>query len=231
MLRAALIAGCVVLFAGCRSMYVYPDPDMPKGAVATSALSGLVLGVERKEGVQAPYDLQTFIDALNEYQVFRQAAFVDQLDTQPDLVLRNYGTERPGFRGYHGEKGGLLCVAMMNLVSSATLTILPIYCNVEDDVTFTLEAPASPASRAFSFTRNSKDLLGIWAPVVAKLDPSWQRVSYRGDSQQRADAELARRYKKYVVQKLRELEPDIVRLTRNAEPPQASREQPAASAR
>ena len=214
MYRVALIALCFLLLSGCASRYVYPDPEVPKGEAAGSALSGLVLGVERDPRGRAPYDLQTVVDALNEYQVFKRTAYVDQLDVPADLVLRNYRSDRPGFRGQHGEAGGFLCVAYINAITVlATLTVVPTYCNVEDEASFTLEVGKNPAARNdFHITRHSKDLMGVWAPVVANLNPDW--VSATGVAgRARAEAELIRRYKKYVVQQLRALEPQIVRLS------------------
>ncbi len=187
---------------------------MPRGEAAGSALSGFVLGVERDERGSAPYDLQTVVDALNEYQVFKRTAYVDQLDVAPDLVLRNYSAARPGFYGRHGEAGGFLCSAYIQAITVlATLTVVPSYCNVAEETSFTLEARQSPSARNdFHITRREKNLMGVWAPVVTKLNPNW--VSTTGvTDRERADAELARRYKKYVVQQLRALEPEIVRLS------------------
>jgi hypothetical protein len=223
MLKPVLLTMAVLFLSGCTSMYVYPDlDDVRRGEPAASALSGLVLGVERTPGnvndgfrardVEAPYDLQSLVDALNEYQVFRRTAYLDELDVQPDLILRNYRAAQPRFRGQHGEHGGLLCVGYFAPIAFATLTVIPIYCSSEDEVSFTLSAPGSSAQDDFQFTRHSKELGGIWAPVAAKMNASWQSVSPGGDGEGSARTELARRYKKFVVRQFRELEPEIVRL-------------------
>ena len=218
MLKPALIAIAALFMTGCTSLYVYPDPEnVRQGDTVATGLSGLVLGVERKQDelgvvippgeLEAPYDLQTLVDALNEYQVFKRTAYLDELDVRPDLILSHYRPAQPGFRALHGERGGFLCTGYYYPISFATLTILPIYCSSEETVSFTLSRPEDSAQNAVQFHRQSKQLMGVWAPVAAKLNPSWRSMGSGTEGEKHARAELTRRYKKFVVQQFRELIP------------------------
>lgn len=222
MLRTVLISTVVLFLSSCMSIYVYPNlDDVSRKEAVASGLTRLVLGVERKNAevdyrglppqTGVPYDLQTLIDALNEYQVFKRTAFLDQLDIKPDLILTSYRAAQPGFRGIHGEHGGLLCIGYYYPISLLTLTVLPIYCSSEEKVSFTLSRPGDTARSSFQFPRYSKQILGVWAPVVATINPGWQSTSTRDDSEKSKEtkAVLTKRYKRFIVQKFREFEPRI----------------------
>jgi len=222
MLRAGLIAAAFLLIQGCSSIYVYPEFN---GALRAEGVSGrlseIVLGVEPNPNdfdygwalePKEPYDLQTLINALNEHQVFKKVAYVDQLTSMPDLILKNYRHAKPDFRGIHGERGGPLCVGAYFPISFLTLTVLPIYCSSEEEVTFNLSRPNDPTESPFRFLRYDKELIGVWAPVAATINPSWQSTSGRYDSDKRKTTkmELTKRYKGFIVKQFLELEPSIV---------------------
>lgn len=223
MLRPTLIAIALLALPGCTSMYVYPrGDDASNREMVSSGLKRLVLGIDRNQSAidyrglppqtGVPYDLQTLVDALNEYQVFKRTAYLDEPGLRPDLILSNYRAAQPGFRGIHGEHGGPLCVGYYYPISILTLTALPIYCSSEEQVSFTLSRPSDSVEKSFQFSRYSKQVFGIWAPVVATVNPSWQSTGARDDREKRKDAEgeLAKRYKRFVVQRFRELEPRII---------------------
>src|SRR5712691_10241524 len=112
MLRA-LVLSLSLFVQGCKSMYVYPDlEDKPGREGAGSKLSRLILGVEanpdnfdygrRVSKPERPFDLQTLIDALNEYRVFEEVGYVGQLHAKPDLILKEYRHANPEYQGVHG---------------------------------------------------------------------------------------------------------------------------------
>lgn len=220
MLRAAVVATTIVL-QGCASMYVYPEVDDAARVETAGRLSRFVLGVQRNPGnfdygwarePRSPYDLQTLIDALNEHRVFKRVAYLDQLQSEPDLILTGYRHAKPDFRGLHGEAGGLLCVGYYYPISLLTLTALPIYCSSEEEASFVISDRTGATQRSLKFERYDKMLIGVWAPVVSAINPNWHSTSTRDESDKRkhAQAELTKRYKAFVAKKFRELEPSIL---------------------
>lgn len=221
------IVAAGLILSGCASMYVYPKfEDVQKVGAAEGGLADFVLGVERsylEEGyrgmppdIGVPYDLNTLVDALNEYKVFKRTAYMDQLDVKPHLVLKSYRAAQPGFRGIHGEHGGPLCVGYYYPIALLTLTVLPIYCSSEEQVSFVLSRADETTGKQFQFTRQKKFLYGAWAPVVAAVNPNWQSTGGVKENEKSSSAkmELAERYKKFLVKKFRELEPSILELSK-----------------
>jgi hypothetical protein len=217
--RVTLIAATIFI-QGCVSTYVYPDvgTSIPAEQEARGALSRLVLGVERNlpgfdygwaGEPQAPFDVQTLIEALKEYHVFRQVGYVDQLKAKPDLTLMSYRHAKPDFRGLHGEAGGPLCNFFLMIL---TLTVMPANCSSEEEVSFIISNDTKQS--ALKFIRYEKEIWGVWAPVVAAVNANWRSVGTRVDSEKSrtATAILTKRYKKFLVARFRELEPRLIEL-------------------
>lgn len=221
------IAGVIALaLQGCVSMYVYPEGDVDANAVSRSRLSSIVVGIEPNPAdfdygmpgpPQDPYDLGTLIEALAEHHVFKEVGYLTDLKGTPNLVLGSYRHARP-VQSLHGEDGGPLCIGYYGPISLLTLTILPVYCDFTEDVTFVATRPDGQSLGTLGFTRYAKSLLGVWAPVAVVLNPDWHMSGLRpdSDSSKEADAVLRRRYKAHIVKAVLELEPQILRLMEHA---------------
>lgn len=209
----------IVLFQGCVAIYVSPDPNSGQDrGTNSSRLSEVVLGVsnfndELRGYSEEPYDLQTLVDALNEHHVFRQVANADRLNDQPDLVLTRFAHKKLPFT-VHGEGWGPLCVGYYYPISLLTLTILPIYCSGEDQVSLTFSHPDKKTENSIVFARPNKTMIGIWAPIIAIVNSNWISLGLSVDSEnnKKVKAQQTRLYKRFIAHRIREGEPALMKI-------------------
>lgn len=154
------VQGCV---AYQFSSHVLPGQE--NGAPRAS-LQSLVLGVEAPSTREVSYNLEKFVENLNLTRVFKSVEYLDRLPTA-DLVLSSfsYRETNPYQACLLGFEGQLLTIA--------TIGLLPQICRGEHEVSFLLYSPKSrEQGKTVSFTYQTRSILG-WVALLYLPSSNW----------------------------------------------------------
>jgi len=187
----------------CGGMYVYPSSSINEKHLRDSEdLKNIVLGLKHTKGMNygwgrkpsAPSDMDSLILALNEHKIFKEVGYFHDLKNNPDVILDQYRDTKPEFRGMHGEAGGGLCNIYLSIL---TLFIVPMYCDVDEEVKFTLTNPNNKeCNTEVNFHRSVSEITG-WVAPLFYATPNW----YSKSTDERNDV-YSIRYKEYAVSKI-----------------------------
>ena len=129
-------------------------------------LQSLVLGVEALSTREVSYNLEKFVENLNRTQVFKTVGYVDRMPTA-DLVLRSFAYRETSphqacLLGFEGQ-----------LLTMATIGVLPQICKTEYEVSFHLYSTKSREQRkTVSFTYQTRSILG-WVALLYLPSSNW----------------------------------------------------------
>ena len=131
-----------------------------------ATLQELVLGVEAPPTREQAYNLERFVEYLNHSRIFKAVGHLDRLSTA-DLVLSSfaYRETRPDQACLLGFEGQVLTMA--------TLGVLPQICKAEHEFSFLLYSPKNRhQSKTVHVTYQTRSILG-WVAFFYLPLPTW----------------------------------------------------------
>src|SRR6266508_1703419 len=152
-----------IFVQGCVA-YQFSSDVLPGAPRAT--LQSLVLGVEAPSTRELSYNLEKFVENLNLMQVFKAVGYLDRLPTA-ELILSSFSyretkPDRACLLGFEGQ-----------LLTMATIGLLPQICRAEHEVSFVLYSPKNREQRkTVSFTYQTRSILG-WVALVYLPSSKW----------------------------------------------------------
>jgi|SRR5919108_38511 hypothetical protein len=135
-------------------------------SAARVRLQNLVLGVEAPSNREVLYNLEKFIENLNLTRMFKAVGYLDGLPTA-DLVLTSFSFRetKPNQACLLGFEGQLLTMA--------TVGVLPQSCKAEHEVSFLLYSPKNwEQGKTVSFTYQTRSILG-WVALLYLPSRNW----------------------------------------------------------
>lgn len=139
-------------------------------------LQSLVLGVEAPSNRELSYNLEKFVENLNHIRVFKAVGYLDRLPAA-DLVLSafSYRETNPSQACLLGFEGQLLTMA--------TLGLLPQICKAEHEVSFLLYSSKNrEQGKTVSFTYQTRSILG-WVAFLYLPSSDWSATPERAISE------------------------------------------------
>lgn len=133
---------------------------------ASARLQSLVLGVEAPFTRKVSYNLEKFVENLDRTQVFKAVGYLDRLPTA-DLVLSSFSYRETNpyqacVLGFEGQ-----------LLTMATIGVLPQICKAEHEVSFRLYSPKNgEQGKSVSFTYQTRSILG-WVALLYLPSSNW----------------------------------------------------------
>ena len=160
-----ILSTCVIY--GCVA-YQFRSEFLPlaENEARKAMLQNLVLGIERPSDKAQLYDLEKFLNSLRESHTFRVVDYVERVSST-DLVLTSFASK--GTNPYHacllGFEGQLL--------TFATVGLLPQICKADHEVSFDLYSPKNQQQRkTISFRYQTRSVLG-WAALLYLPSSNW----------------------------------------------------------
>jgi hypothetical protein len=131
-----------------------------------AVLQTVVLGVDPPADKSQTYQLEKFVQALREAQLFKAVEYPDRAST-PDLILTSFSfyTTNPLRACFLGFQGQVLTIG--------TLGLFPQLCKSEFNVSFSLYSPSDKGQRKnVSVAYQTRSIMG-WAAVFYLPFPDW----------------------------------------------------------
>ncbi len=148
-----------IFLAGCVA-YHFSNDVLPvrKKSAPVATLQNLVLGIEAPSSREVSSHLEKFVENLNSSRVFKSIGYVNRLPAA-DLILDSFSFRETDplqacLLGFEGQ-----------LLTAATLGLLPQVCKAEHEVSFVLYAKKNPERRkSVSFAYRTRSVLG-WIAI------------------------------------------------------------------
>jgi len=204
----------IIICSGCVSTYVYQKYEF---TTENSKLKSLTVGVKRNPdnfdykstyAPLPPLDIDTLVSSLKARDIFKDIFIIENESRAVDLILSTYLHREPGVYPF----GGVLCIPMIaQAMTVVTLSIIPVYCSLEYDVSFTLEGNTD--KKRFIIKRDKKGIVGVWAPLFPLVNSNWEHDNPKNKKHnETTERRFIKNYYDYFATTLLKFEDEIIQL-------------------
>jgi hypothetical protein len=162
-LRSILV---LCLVSGCAHNLSSDLLSVPPGPANKPVFHTVVLGVDPPRDRTQSFELEKFVEALRDAQLFRAVEYPHRL-SPPNLILRSFSVymtnpSRACFLGFQGQ-----------VLTIGTLGLFPQVCKSEHKISFVLVAPKEKRQRVpVSLNYDTRSIMG-WAALFYLPFSDW----------------------------------------------------------
>ena len=160
-LSVSFLNGCVA--------YKFASPLLPlrENEKIEQTFQNLVLGIESPADPAQSYELERFVEDLNQTGLFKAVRYTNGVD-RPDLILASFSYR--GTNAYQACPWGFVG----QIVTIGSAGIIPQICNSETEISFALYSPRhDQQKKTVSFTYQIHTIFG-WVALFYTPSSAWK---------------------------------------------------------